>query len=106
MSLGDVRPFGSSDSCPVEIGLCGSMMRCASKSHTGWWKRSCWRGGRRGRRGMRGERVTPDHVLPHPQDPLADAALLIEGLLRITQLRSAAPESVSGDEHGRDTRPE
>jgi hypothetical protein len=30
-------------------------------------------------------RVTPEHELPHPQDPLADAELLIEGMLRLTR---------------------
>jgi hypothetical protein len=51
-------------------------------------------------------RVTPDHVLPHPQDPLADANLLIEGLLRLLRSRATASESKPGDDPGRAPRME
>lgn len=35
-------------------------------------------------------RVTPEHALPHPQDPLKDAARLIEGLIERTLSASSS----------------
>ncbi len=49
-------------------------------------------------------RVTPEHELPHPQDPLADADLLTEGLLQLIRSRSTSLESKPGDDPARGTR--
>jgi hypothetical protein len=48
-------------------------------------------------------RVTPEHVLPHPQDPLTDASLLIEGLLQMRPTQPTSPASEPGDDPSRPT---
>ncbi|HLC04947.1 MAG TPA: hypothetical protein VJK02_18080 [Anaerolineales bacterium] len=42
-------------------------------------------------------RVTPEHVLPHPQDPLGDATLLIEGLIEKALPTQISQEAEPGD---------
>jgi hypothetical protein len=42
-------------------------------------------------------RVTPDHVLPYPEDPLADAKFLIEALSNRTRQVSRRERSDHGD---------
>jgi hypothetical protein len=43
-------------------------------------------------------RVTPDHTLPHPQDPLADAVRLIEGLSQIVRAPSPSADQGAKDD--------